>query len=122
VRRDHRRARKIARNLSRNPTDGKLHTLRRAVRNGRYSAELAEAGGSRKAGRYRKRAKALQDILGEHQDAVVAASVLADVDRGLTRPRAHGACAALAEMQAERRAATRSRIARAWKRLEARAL
>jgi CHAD domain-containing protein len=122
VRRDHRRARKIARKLSPSPTDGELHALRRAVRNGRYSAELAEAGGSRKAGRYGKRAKALQDILGEHQDAVVAASVLADVDRDLTRPPAHGACAALAEMQAERRAATRTRIAQAWKRLEARAL
>jgi CHAD domain-containing protein len=122
VRRDHRRARKIARELPRNPTDARLHALRRAVRNGRYSAELAEAGGVRGAGRYRKRAKALQGILGEHQDAVVAVSVLADVDRDLKRPPAHAACAALTALQVQRQAAARDRVARAWKRLEARAL
>jgi CHAD domain-containing protein len=122
VRRDHRRARKIARALPESPTDAQLHALRRAVRNGRYSAELAQAGSIRKAGRYGKRAKALQGILGEHQDAVVAASILADVDRELTGPAAHAACAALIGMQAERQAAARSRVARGWKRLEARAL
>jgi CHAD domain-containing protein len=118
VRRDHRRARKIVRRLPENPTDAQLHALRRAVRNGRYSAELAEAGGVRKAGRYRKRAKALQGILGDHQDAVVAAETLADIDPQLTRPSAHLARDALAAMQGERRAAARDRMARAWKRLE----
>jgi CHAD domain-containing protein len=122
VRRDHRRARKIVRKLSETPTDAQLHALRRAVRNGRYSAELAEAGGVRKAGRYRKRAKALQGILGEHQDAVVAGKLLGEIHPELTRPAAHLACDALAAMQAERRAAARGRIARAWKRLEAGAL
>ena len=122
VRRDHRRARRIVRTLPDTPTDVQLHALRRAVRNGRYSAELAEAGGVRKAGRYRERAKALQGILGEHQDAVVAAKLLADIDPELTGPAGALACDALAAMQAERRAAARDRIARAWKRLERRAL
>ena len=122
VRRDHRRARKIVRKLSETPTDAQLHALRRAVRNGRYSAELAEAGGVRKAGRYRKHAKALQGILGAHQDAVVAGKLLAEIDPELTRPSAHLAGDALAAMQAERRVAARDRIARAWKRLEAGAL
>lgn len=122
VRRDHRRARKIVRRLPKSPTDVQLHALRRAVRNGRYSAELAEAGGVRKARRYRKRAKALQNVLGEHQDTVVATALLTEIDQALSRASAHLACAELAEMQAERRAATRGRVARAWKRLEARAL
>jgi CHAD domain-containing protein len=122
VRREHRRARKVARSLSERSADAELHALRRAVRNGRYAAELAEAGGVRRARRYRKRAKALQSTLGEHQDAVVAAALLAEIDQGLTRPSAHQACAALAGMQAERRAAARARVERGWKRLEARAV
>jgi CHAD domain-containing protein len=122
VRREHRRARKIVTNLPDRPTDAQLHALRRAVRNGRYAAELAAAGGDRKARRYAKRAKALQDVLGEHQDAVVATAMLDEVDRELSRPAAHTACAALVEIQAERRAAARDRVARGWTRLEARAL
>lgn len=122
VRREHRRARKIVRTLPGRPTDAQLHALRRAVRNGRYAAELAAAGGDRKARRYAKRAKALQGVLGEHQDAVVATAMLAAVDRELSRPAAHDACAALAEIQAERRTAARDRVAGSWKRLEARAL
>ena len=122
VRREHRRARKIVRTLPGRPTDAQLHALRRAVRNGRYAAELAAAGGDRKARRYAKRAKALQGVLGEHQDAVVATAMLAAVDQELSRPAAHDACAALAEIQAERRTAARDRVAGCWKRLEARAL
>ena len=122
VKREHRRARKIVRKLPERPTDAQLHALRRAVRNGRYAAELAAAGGDRKARRYAKRAKALQGVLGSHQDAVVAAASLADVDRELTRPAAHRACAALAEIQSQRREAARADVARGWKRLEARAL
>jgi CHAD domain-containing protein len=122
VRREHRRARKIVRTLPGRPTDAQLHALRRAVRNGRYAAELAAAGGDRKARRYAKRAKALQGVLGEHQDAVVATAMLAAVDHELSRPAAHDACAALAEIQAERRTAARDRVAGSWKRLEARAL
>ena len=122
VRREHRRARKIARKLPERPTDAQLHALRRAVRNGRYAAELAAAGGDRKARRYAKRAKALQDVLGEHQDAVVATAMLTEVGRDLSRPGARTACAALVELQAERRAAARHRVAKGWKRLEARAV
>ena len=75
------------------------------MRNGRYAAELAAAGGDRKARRYAKRAKALQGVLGAHQDAVVAAACLAELDRELSRPAAHTTCAALGEIQSERRAA-----------------
>ena len=122
VRHEHRRARKIVRKLPERPSDAQLHALRRTVRNGRYAAELAAAGGDRKAKRYAKRAKALQDVLGEHQDAVVATAMLNDVARDLSRPAARTACAALVEIQAGRRVAARDRVAEGWKRLEARAL
>ena len=122
VRREHRRVRKIVRTLPGRPTDVQLHALRRAVRNGRYAAELAAAGGDRKGRRYAKRAKALQDVLGEHQDAAVATAMLTDVGRDLSRPAARTACAALVGIQAQRRSAARDRVAKGWKRLEARAL
>ena len=122
IRHEHRRACKVVRNLPEHPSDAQLHALRRAVRNGRYAAELAAAGGDTKARRYAKRAKALQSVLGAHQDAVVATAMLAEVDRELSRPTAHEACVALAEIQAERRANARDRVARRWQRLEARAL
>ncbi len=121
VRRRHRRARKLIRNLPDHPTDAQLHALRRAVRNSRYAAELAAAGGVGRMRGYAKRANALQDILGDHQDAVVATAALAGIDGEMTRPSGHMACAELAEIQAERRAAARDRIARGWKRLDARA-
>jgi CHAD domain-containing protein len=121
VRRRHRQARKLIRTLPDHPSDAQLHALRRAVRNARYAAELAAAGGVRRTRGYAKRAKAFQDVLGGHQDAVVATAALADIDGEVTRPSAHMACAALAEIQAERRADARGRIARGWKRLDARA-
>ena len=53
--------------------DEELHAVRIHVKRARYAAELAGAGA------YVKAAKALQDVLGEHQDAVVAAERLRDL-------------------------------------------
>jgi CHAD domain-containing protein len=49
-----------------------LHGLRKAARRARHNAETALPAGGRQARRLRKRTKALQQLLGEHQDAVVA--------------------------------------------------
>ncbi len=121
VRRRHRQARKLIRRLPDQPSDAQLHALRRAVRNARYAAELAAAGGVGGTRSYAKRAKAFQDILGDHQDAVVATAALAEIDPEMTRPSAHLACTAFGEIQAERRASARAGVARGWKRLDARA-
>ena len=53
-----------------------LHGVRKAARRLRHSAETAEPYGGKRARRLRKRARALQKVLGEHQDAVVARRVL----------------------------------------------
>src|SRR4051812_41193022 len=50
-----------------------VHELRKAAKHARYAGELATATGLKGASGYVKRAKKVQDILGEHQDAVVAA-------------------------------------------------
>ena len=53
-----------------------LHRVRRAMKRVRYAAELVEPADSKMKGIARD-AKKLQTLLGEHQDAIVAASFLA---------------------------------------------
>ena len=97
-----------------NPSDEELHKVRIKVKRARYAAEAA--GGSR---RYVKRAKALQDVLGEHQDAVVAEERIRDL---VARLRGTGrtalAAGMLIERQRNRRLEERRAWRKAWKRLE----
>ena len=66
-----RKLRKAARKLGDDPTDDELHRLRIRGKRARYAVELvADVGKPVK--RYLKTLKELQDVLGEHQDAVVA--------------------------------------------------
>ncbi|MFC9331489.1 CHAD domain-containing protein [Kitasatospora sp. NPDC057015] len=56
--------------------DTTLHEARKAAKRARYAAETAEPVAGRPARRYADRMKAVQELLGEHQDAVVAAAAL----------------------------------------------
>ncbi len=120
---EHRRARKLVRGLSKRaePSDAALHEVRKAIKRARYAAELAGAAGVPRMKGYVKRATSVQDILGDHQDAVVAARELASLDPDLARPGAHMAVAELLEVQAARRAAARAAFPRAWRKLDKRA-
>src|SRR5262249_28196613 len=66
-----RRARKRGRRL-RSQTDEELHKTRIRGKRAGYAAELAEGSRGKRARRFANAAKNLQDVLGEHQDAVVA--------------------------------------------------
>jgi CHAD domain-containing protein len=70
--REWKRTRKAVRSLGDEPPDDELHAARIRVKRARYAAELAahELGGA--GGKFVAAAKELQDVLGEHQDAVVA--------------------------------------------------
>ena len=98
-------------------SDEDLHALRIRAKRLRYAAELAAPGNSR-ARRLVKRAKRLQDVLGEHQDAAVAERRL----RGLVRPRDTAATALVAgrlvERQRERRRAAREAFPSVLRKLE----
>jgi CHAD domain-containing protein len=61
-----RRAQTAVRALPTEPSDAELHEVRKLGKRARYAAELAGHAG------VVKRAKELQDVLGAHQDAVVA--------------------------------------------------
>jgi len=97
--------------------DEELHALRIRAKRVRYAAELT-APGDRRARRLVKRAKRLQDVLGEHQDAAVAERRL----RGLVRPRDASATALaagrLVERQHERRRAAREAFPPVLRKLE----
>jgi CHAD domain-containing protein len=102
--------RKAVRALPDDPTDEELHAVRKKGKRARYAGELA----SRK--RFVKRAKALQDVLGEHQDAVVALERLRQLAADAS-PEEALAAGRLVEREKERRAEARAAWPKAWKRL-----
>ena len=70
---EHKRLRKAVKALDDASHDQELHAVRIHVKRARYAAELAGFAN------YVEAAKVLQDVLGEHQDAVVAAERLRDL-------------------------------------------
>jgi CHAD domain-containing protein len=102
--------RKAVRKLPEDPANEELHAVRKKGKRARYAAELA--------GRDRlvKRAKKLQDILGEHQDAVVAAERLRELAAGAEPERALVA-GRLVEREEERRLEARAAWPKAWRKL-----
>jgi CHAD domain-containing protein len=88
-------------------SDEELHALRRRIKRARYAAELAGAD------EVVERAKVAQDVLGEHQDAVVAEERL----RALARAKSALAAGRLVELERARRRGARGEYPRVWKRL-----
>jgi CHAD domain-containing protein len=119
VRKEHRRARRLVRRAKKAPSDSELHEIRKAVKRARYAAELADQAGVSGAGRYVKRAKVVQDVLGDHQDAVVAAATLEEIEPELRRPIARLAASSLREQQRRRKDASRAVFPKRWHKLEA---
>ena len=106
---EHGRLRKAVRELGPESTDQELHAARIKVKRARYAAELLGAD------RYVKAAKGLQDVLGEHQDAVVAqARLRALAER---QPTAAVAAGRLVEREQARADRSRDEWQAAWKQL-----
>jgi CHAD domain-containing protein len=106
-----RKLRKTMRRADASAPDELLHKARIRAKRLRY---LAEALG---VARVVRRAKEFQDVVGEHQDAVVAEQRLrALADRV---PGSALALGMLIERQRERRVRTRSDLQKSWKRLRA---
>ena len=112
---DYRRLRKAVKRLGAEPKDEQLHRVRIRAKRARYAAEAV--GGE---SRFVARAKDAQDVLGEHQDAVVAEERIRELVaqvRGTGRTAL--AAGRLIERQRARRAAARAAWPKAWKRLRA---
>jgi CHAD domain-containing protein len=106
---EHKRLKKAVKTLDDASPDQELHAVRIHVKRARYAAELAGAGD------YVQAAKVLQDVLGEHQDAVVATQRLRDLARRM--PDAAVAAGRLVEREQVRALRGRGEWRSAWKRL-----
>jgi len=117
-RKEVRRLIKVAR--SKSPDEDGIHPLRIALKRARYAAELSAPNG-KKSRRFLAAAKALQDLLGEHQDATVAkerlrAAAVVDAETAMAF-----VAGRIAERQDERITRVQARLPKAWKRLRKRA-
>jgi CHAD domain-containing protein len=113
-----RRLRKARRALGDRPRDEGLHDLRLCVKRARYTAELAEPEAGTTATTFVRRAKALQDILGEHQDAAVVEGRIRELLRRPQSVRYAVAAGRLIERQYVRREQARAAFPAAWAALE----
>jgi CHAD domain-containing protein len=119
ARTEFRKLRRAVRALSKQPSDDELHAVRIRGKRARYAAELAEASTGKAATRFIRRAKRFQDVIGDHQDAVVAESELRRV-AGLTRSRTAALAAGrLIERQRDKRRRARKAFPDAWSSLDA---
>jgi len=101
------------------PSDEELHRIRIRGKRARYAAELAEPLAGKPARRFVQEAKRFQDVVGEHQDAVVAEERIRAL-AGCQKAELAFAAGRLAERQGTRRAEARAALPRAWARLERR--
>ncbi len=109
-----RRARRAMKALPHDPTDDELHAVRIETKRARYAAELAEPVLGKAGARLLRRAKAVQDVIGEHQDACVAEARIRElaVSGGASAALAAGR---LIERQQARKRAARAELPAAWR-------
>jgi CHAD domain-containing protein len=102
------------------PSDEDLHAVRIKTKRARYAAELAAPEVGRPAERLVDRLKKLQDLLGAHQDAVVAETRLREL-AGEGPGRGTGLVAGLlVERQRTRRLAAREAFTEWWPKVQRR--
>jgi CHAD domain-containing protein len=104
---------KAVRELGPDPEDDELHGARIRGKRARYAAELAEPVAGKPATRVIAAAKTFQDVVGEHQDAVVAEEKIRALATGLGA-RGMFAAGRLVERQRGRKAAARAAFPEAW--------
>jgi CHAD domain-containing protein len=109
--------RKAVKALGDPPEDEELHQVRIRAKRCRYAAEATAAVLGRPVRRFAQAAAGLQEVLGEHQDAVVARLTLEQ--RSLDPDRAFASAAArLAELERTAAGEARAQWPAAWKALE----
>jgi CHAD domain-containing protein len=115
LRRAVRRAGRTLRRVSPTSSDHELHRARIAAKRARYAGELALPSRGRAAERLAKRAEAIQTLLGDHQDSVVAEQRLQSLAQEASSAAAFVA-GRIAERERDRREAVRARLPKKAKR------
>ncbi len=116
--REFRKLKRAVQALGDEPSEEALHGTRIRVKRARYAAELAEASVGKPASRFIRKAKLLQDTLGEHQDAVVAEAWIRQLTERIEGPRAALAAGRIIERERHRRQAARAAFPARWAKLE----
>jgi CHAD domain-containing protein len=109
--------RKAVKALPPRPADDELHRVRIKTKRARYAAELAAPDLGKSGAKFIERAKVVQDVIGDHQDACVAEERLRELalrgggKTGLAAGR-------LVERQRRRKRDARRAFPDAWRKLE----
>jgi CHAD domain-containing protein len=96
------------------PNDVTLHKIRIKIKRARYAAELVEPSVGKAATRFIKRACALQDILGSHQDAIQAEAHVRAFLKQSSNVRAAFVAGRMVERARERRNEARKNMRNVW--------
>ena len=103
ARREFKKLRKAISRLGHSPSDAQLHKIRIKAKRARYAAELARSSVGKPAGRFIKSARAVQDLLGIHQDAFQAERHIRQFLKYSTSVRAGFVAGRMVERQRHRR-------------------
>ena len=103
--------------LGKHPPEERLHELRIRVKRVRYAAELGGLPGGSRTARVIAAATALQDLLGAHQDTLVAEERIRGLADRTDDTQAAFAAGRLAERQRRRREELHRRLPDAWQQL-----
>jgi CHAD domain-containing protein len=116
--REAKRMRKTFAQLGDHPQDDALHASRIAVKRARYAADLAAHELGTSGERFVAVAKQLQDILGDHQDAVVAQERIRAWSASATDPASGFAAGRLVQLERDRMAVARATWQAVWRKLD----
>jgi CHAD domain-containing protein len=108
---------KAVRGAGREPSDESLHRIRILAKRARYAAEAVAPAVGSDATRFAEAAAELQRLLGDHQDAVVAAAWLRGWAANGGSPDAAFAAGTIAGLELAAAAAMRDGWRRTWRRL-----
>jgi CHAD domain-containing protein len=116
--REAKRMRRTFAELGDHPEDEALHASRIAVKRARYAADLAAHELGKKGERFVSVAKQLQDILGDHQDAVVAQERIRAWAATAPDPESGFAAGRLVQLERDRMADARATWRVVWRKLD----
>jgi CHAD domain-containing protein len=116
-RREFKKLERAMKALGPEPSDAELHGVRVRGKRARYAGELAEASVGKRARRFVAQAKRAQDVLGEHQDAVVADERLRELVLSKSNPQPALVAGRLVERQRERKLRARAEAPETLKKL-----
>ncbi|MGH9186970.1 MAG: CHAD domain-containing protein, partial [Acidimicrobiales bacterium] len=112
-----RKLRKAVKALGDHPGDDALHQVRIRVKRARYAADVAVPVVGDRASRYAKKLAALQDVLGDLHDAVVAEARLREAAAGARRAQALVVGQLIAQQRASAET-SRARWPKKWRRVD----